>query len=62
MITAAESMNNVRKYRKDFGTPVLEKLSYYIEQSSLKGKTSIEVSSLSQIDGYAAINKKITIC
>ena len=58
MITAAESMNNVRKYRKDFGTPVLEKLSYYIEQSSLRGKTSIEVGPLSQIDGYSAINKK----
>lgn len=58
MITAAESMNNVRKYRKDFGTPVLEKLSYYIEQSSLRGETSIEVGPLSQIDGYSAINKK----
>lgn len=58
MITAAESMNNVRKYRKDFGTSVLEKLSYCIEQSSLKGKTSIEVSPWSQIDGHCLINKK----
>ena len=58
MITAAESMNNVRKYRKDFGTPVLEKLSYYIEQSSLRGETSIEVGPLSQIDGHCLINKK----
>lgn len=58
MFTAADASRNVRNFKKDFGTSNLQLLLNCIEELSIQGKSSLELSIYSTVDHITGINKK----
>jgi hypothetical protein len=58
MFTAADASRNVKNFKKNFGTSNVQLLLNCIEELSIQGKSSLQLSALSTVDHITGINKK----